>query len=284
MVWRASILSFNFKNIYFFSLYIIDFSLCTRFTLSDSSSWYRTYSIVFYNITLCTLSVAKASSHWKKHIFFISLSFWRLFLSWYFTTVFSPLFKGLCWLCLRKGVHLRVPSLFSLTLAIYRSLSFAHTLVCNQPLSEHDVSSPLLIFLSLIWLIIKHFWIWGHSCVPCHHVFSIWSRVVFTCSRFQEVRISLCVNVCGSACALQCGGYECVICVCVRELECVWVDEHSPLKSQLRYLTVAVTQLEVIFFARWTFLICPFFLDTFVMIYDFFNSLLTLTPKKCLDT
>lgn len=37
----------------------------------------------------------------------------------------------------------------------------------------------------------------------------------------------------------------CNVCVCVRELECVWVDEHSPLKSKLRYLTVAVTQLEV---------------------------------------
>jgi len=50
-----------------------------------------------------------------------------------------------------------------------------------------------------------------------------------------EVRI--CSYV-GSACALGCVGYECVICVCVcvTELECVWVDEHSPLKSQQRYL------------------------------------------------
>ncbi len=117
---RNGVESFNIqylilKTSVLFIILKVDFPLCTRFTLSDSSSWYRTYNSVFDDITLCTLSVAKASSHWKKHIFFISLSFWRLFLSWYFTTVFPLCSKG-CWLCLRKGVHLRVPSLFSLTL------------------------------------------------------------------------------------------------------------------------------------------------------------------------
>lgn len=134
------------------------------------------------------------------------------FSSWYFTTVFPPLFKGLCWLCLRKGVHLRVPSLYSLTLAIQHFLSFVHTLVCSQPLSEQRFSSslpsPLLISFSHLayYETLSEF---EAARVCRRHVFSISSRVLY----LQQCQ----------------GGQNLFVCVCV--CECMWERMRSGVRG-----------------------------------------------------
>lgn len=193
----------------------------SRFASSDCSSRYQTMPKVLHCVFF---RVAKASSHWKKHFCFISLSFWRLFLWWCFTTVFlPPLFKGLCWLCLRKGVHLRLPSLFSLS-HFYPSLlvflSHAHWLAISRFQSVKVFLKSFFASSNLSSSHLAHCSTWFES-VVMHCVFEC-----FTCSSVRGGQdLFVCVNVCVCACALKCGGYECVsfvcVCVCVRELECV---------------------------------------------------------------
>lgn len=68
----------------------------------------------------------------------------------------------------------------------------------------------------------------------------VYLELIFTCSYVVSVFVCECMEE-----RMRCQMRGQSVCVCVW-LKCVWVDEHSPLKCQLRYLTLAVTQLKVI--------------------------------------
>jgi len=85
-------LQYFFLTIHSYFILKVDLPLCPGFAFSDGSSWYQMY-VVFGDITLCTFSVAKASSHWKRHIF--SHSFWKLFLVVFHNSFFPSVQRAL---------------------------------------------------------------------------------------------------------------------------------------------------------------------------------------------